>query len=102
MGRNLEAVRHDELVKQIMELEPALFYAFRIAATQDQLENRWELYSYLKRQCQDYVGYGARNSKLATNSHYEAFCNVLDALLPPADDVEWRPSAEEEEIYQCL
>ncbi|MDQ6660194.1 MAG: hypothetical protein M3Z24_04425 [Chloroflexota bacterium] len=81
LQRQIEA---NPLLKEIVMVEPELEQVFMEAALQPPQpdETRWDAYTMLKQRCDSFIGWNARNEKLASSAHYEAFIDFLDALLP--------------------
>lgn len=84
MDMTIIPVGRQEAIREIFTVEPIIPEMLtRIAQLPTNPEmNRWQRYSELKRLFSPYVGWQARNNELATSRHYEAFIDLLDALLP--------------------
>jgi ribosome biogenesis GTPase A len=84
----LYLIERNALLTEIVQAEPDVLNILINSARllPDPHMTRWHAYESLKRQCHDYIGWGARKSVLATSRHYEAFLQLIDALLPKSDE----------------
>jgi hypothetical protein len=90
-------------LQQAVTVEPRLRTVLLIAADPEPRENRWISYEACKRLAERLVGWYAENDAIRTSSHYDAFIEVIDALLPQASsrdgrDDEWLLSSPDEEV----
>lgn len=87
MDTMLHLLETSAMMRHIVTVEPEVLAILRDVARTPPPSHwtRWHAYSDLKRRCNDYIGWNARNRALATTQHYEAFIAFIDALLPDRD-----------------
>jgi hypothetical protein len=71
-------------LKEAVSLEPRIRDILETAASQKPGSeyDRWEVYSQLKEQVSELVGFGAENEELRTQGFYEAVVGAIHDLLP--------------------
>jgi hypothetical protein len=82
-------IEHSALLREIVQVEPEVREMLLKVASLPPNPNmsKWEVYEELKQHITPYIGWYARNPRLGTSPHYEAFIHFIVALLPEDEDI---------------
>lgn len=87
----------------IIKAEPVLLEILKLAASQDNHSERWQMYEMLKYACSQFVGWRASNPAIKDSGSYEQIIKALDLLLPsPEIDDETPEDVDREIVLQQL
>jgi hypothetical protein len=75
-------IQERPLITEILTVEPEIASIFHIAATFEDVQDRWHAYEALKQIIRLFVGHDAEQEQLRTTQHYDAMIDAVDALLP--------------------
>ncbi len=81
-NRALALVERNEVLSEIVTVEPEILVILKTAALSTDSVNRWHMYTELKQRFLPLVGHHAQKPQLATSRHYEAMISAIDYLLP--------------------
>lgn len=90
-------------IGNIIKAEPVLLEILKLAASQDNRAERWQMYETLKYVCSQFVGWRATNPALKNSGSYDQIIKALDLLLPsPEIEDETPEDADREIVLQQL
>ena len=78
-------IAHNELLRSIVEVEPAVLELLEQATICYLHRSRWVAYSALKEACHYLVGWHARDVQLREPHYHETVMAALDVLLPTSE-----------------
>ena len=81
-NRALALIERNEVLSEIVTVEPEILVILKTAALYSGYANRWHMYTELKQRFLPLVGHYAQKPEIATSRHYEAMISAIDYLLP--------------------
>lgn len=98
-----KVMRSHPTIGAIVDAEPIVLDLLKVAASQKNRSERWQMYEMLKYACSQFVGWDATNASLRSEHHYLQVMEALDLLLPtPEIEDETLDDMAREEVLQQL
>lgn len=99
----VQQVIQSQSIGSILAIEPVLLDLMKLAASQNNRAERWQMYETLKYACSQFVGWDAANPALRDSNSYCKIIEAFDVLLPaPEIDGETREDLDRAQVLQQL
>lgn len=101
--QKVQQVIQSQSIGSIIDAEPILLDLLKLAASQNNRAERWQMYETLKYACSQFVGWHATNPAIRDSDSYSQIIEALDLLLPaPEIDDETQEDLDRAQSLQQL